>query len=792
MALVKQSVKNLIAGISQQPQILRFPEQLCEQKNGMSSGAEGLKKRPPTLHVATLPNIPFLPVRSDGKSVDPLVHVIERDDTEEYMVLFNGTDVYVWDTDGNQKTVNYVGNARSYLSSTMPREQFKVTTIADYTFVANSLVTVQMSGVPITDVWANQGVLFNVKSGQYGRTYSCFIDDVQVATFSTPDGSTAAMTAQIDTNYIASRLASSLIAGYTLVASGEGWLYIKKNSGSISTAATKDGFNNLAMFSFLRATQKFSNLPATAPDGFTVLVKGDSSSNTDDYYVSYSKAAGLWKECAKPGILEGFNYDTLPHVLVRQSNGTFTFSSTTWDDREVGDDDSNPQPSFVGKTINDIFFIRNRLGFLAGENTILSKAGEFFKFWMTTATDVLDSDTIDDAVPDESVAILRHAVTFNEELLLFSSHAQFIGQSDSIFSPKNFRIDRTTKFDCLPNCRPVPAGRRIYFANARAEYSSLMEYYIVEDVTSVKDAHDISSHVPSLLPNTVHKILGSTSENLLLMLSTGAPNRIYVYKYLWQEEERVQASWSYWELDSGEILGGGFIGSVLYLIVRRNERLFLEKMLFTYDTLDYAVEPYRAYMDRKTVYTVPSNAYNSVTDTTTITPSLVYNSTTLPQGSVYGVIASDGYYTQFPGISPTVSLRGNLAGQQVIVGELMYFKAVPSEIMIKTDDGKGGVKANNKGVLQLRSFWLNYSESGYFKVTVSHKGKGDFSYEMTARTLGALENTIGSLPVSTGIFTFPVQGDSRDVTIIIESSVPSPISLIGYGWEGNHVERSGR
>jgi hypothetical protein len=784
MALTKQTVKNMIAGVSQQPQILRYPEQLQEQQNGMSSGAQGLRKRPPTLHVATL-------LASYTETIDPLIHIIERDEVEKYTMLFDGTEVFIWDTEGNQKTVAYVGSSKNYLSSTNPRENLKVVTIADYTFIINTSKTVEMSPEVIEDVWATQGVLFNVKSGQYGRTYACFIDDVEVAHYTTVDGSDATDSLYIDTNFIATQLGNSLMTGYTLVSQGEGWIYVKKTSGTITTASTKDGFNNLAMYSFLKATQKFTNLPSTAPDGFTVLVKGESTSTTDDYYVAFDKEKGLWIEVSRPGILKGFNSATMPHVLIRQSDGTFSFEATEWDDREVGDDDSNPVASFVGKGINDIFFIRNRLGLLAGENTILSKSGEFFKFWMTSATDVIDSDTIDVAVPDESVAILRHAVTFNEELLLFSSRAQFIGQSDSIFSPKNFRISRTTKFDCLPNCRPVSAGRRVYFANARAEFSSLMEYYIVEDVTSTKDAHDISSHVPSYLPNTIHKIIGSTSENLLLLLSSGEPNRIYIYKYLWEAEQRVQASWSYWEFDSGEVLGGGFIGSTLYLVMKRNGVIFLEKIVFTQNTLDYPDEPYRSYMDRKTQYLVPAGSYNPVTAITTINLGLVYGSS-LPPISTYGILRNNGVFKEFEGSSSSVTLSGNLEGQLVTIGELCTFKADISELMIKKDDGKGGIKAETTGRLQVRSFWVNYDSSGYFKVIVKHKGKETYTSEMTARQLGASENILGSLPVSSGTFSVPIQGDSREVTISIESKAPSPLSLIGYGWEGNYVERSGR
>lgn len=45
-ALYSQTIKNLVAGISQQPQVLRHPEQLNEQINGFSTEAAGLQKRP--------------------------------------------------------------------------------------------------------------------------------------------------------------------------------------------------------------------------------------------------------------------------------------------------------------------------------------------------------------------------------------------------------------------------------------------------------------------------------------------------------------------------------------------------------------------------------------------------------------------------------------------------------------------------------------------------------------------------------------------------------------------------
>lgn len=106
----------------------------------------------------------------------------------------------------------------------------------------------------------------------------------------------------------------------------------------------------------------------------------------------------------------------MPHILVRNSDGTFTMKKAEWSKREIGDDDSNPQPSFIDQHINDIFFYRNRLGVIAGENVILTRSADFFNFWMTSALEVQDTDPIDLAVSDNKIATLLHAVPYDETL----------------------------------------------------------------------------------------------------------------------------------------------------------------------------------------------------------------------------------------------------------------------------------------------------------------------------------------------------------------------------------------
>ena len=307
----------------------------------------------------------------------------------------------------------------------------------------------------------------------------------------------------------------------------------------------------------------------------------------------------------------------------------------------------------------------------------------------------------------------------------------------------------------------------------------------------MKNAQDITSHVPSYIPNGIHKILSSTTENILLVLTEGAENAIYVYKYLFNEETRVQASWSMWTFGADtKILGGGFIGATLYLVTQRGSGVFLEKMLFTYNTVDFSQEPYRVFLDRKTIAT--AGAYDSVYDTTTVNLQAPYVDA-LPN-AVYGLVTPDGLFMKFSPSDITngsVKLPGNWSGKQMVIGELFKFKAVFSELMLKTTDERG-TKADTEGRLQLKNMWLQYVESGYFKVIVEQRDKANYSYEMTARILGSGGNTFGSMPVETGQFKFPIQGVSTNVKVSVESEYPTPVALIGAGWEANYYRRTQR
>lgn len=789
--LYSQTIKNIVYGISQQPAILRLPEQLEEQINGYSTEVGGLQKRAPTVHIKNLFAAPYSTYR-------PLVHVVKRDEEEKYIMIFDGNgSCKIYDEDGKEYKVTIDAKSASYLSGVDPRKYLKCITIADYTFIVNTKKKVAMTGkVWDSGRWKDtQGALFNVKSGQYGRTYACIINDVTIATYTTPDGSNASDSTKVDVNWIAEQLATSAKSNGWTVETGDSWLYVKKAGTTIKTVKIKDGYNGMSMFGIYHAVQNFNNLPRSAPDGFTVQVKG-ATNVADDYYVRYDGDTQLWTECARPETPTTLDSSTMPQGLVRNADMSFTLKPLEWDDRDVGDEDSNPEPSFVGATINDIFFYRNRLGLISGENVILSRSASFFNFWFASVVDMQDTDPIDLAVSHNSVSILYHAVPFDEELLLFSNDTQFLLRADGVLSPKNCSITEVTEFTCNPYVRPVGAGRRVYFPTERAEFTTIKEYFTIEDTTNLKDAQDVTSHVPSFIPNGVYKIVSSNTENVLGFFTIGAESKVYIYKYLFVDNSRLQSSWSYWEFNGARILGGGFINSTLYLVFDRQGMITLESVSFTYNTKDYEeYEPYRVFMDRKVVLpAITSDAYDDIEGRTKVDMKTMYGDT-LKAGVSYGLVDSKGFFRKWTPEEMVdgryVWLQGNWVGRRLIEGELYKFKAKFSEVMIRKQDDNG-VTAYTEGRLQLRNFWVNYENCGYIKAIVECFDKETYEYVMTARLLGSGRNKIGLTALETGQFKFPVQSLSSNCSISIETELPMPVALIGAGWEGVYYKRATR
>jgi len=386
-------------------------------------------------------------------------------------VVITDQSLRVFDFMGNEKTVTFP-NGKGYLGSLDPTRDFRALTVADYTFIANTDVYVAMDASRKEPSRPYEAVI-NIMSGNYGKTYEIKINGAVAASHTTPDGTSADQSPGVATTYIAEYLYTYLHNnGYNTypwaVGIHQNALHIVNYTSDFSIAMA-DGVNGNASRVAKDRIQKFSDLPNYGPHGFVVEVGNSEGTTLDNYWVKADKGGTnnnsvvVWRECVKPGTVLGLDASTMPHTLVRNSNGTFTFKRAVWDDRKCGDGvDISPDPSFVGSTIEDLTFHRNRFGFLSDESVILSRTGSFFDFFRTTATTLLDDDPIDVASTHIKVSFLRHTIPHQDYLLLFSDQTQFRLAGNDLLTPKTISIRPLTEYPTPRKVKPLANGPAVF------------------------------------------------------------------------------------------------------------------------------------------------------------------------------------------------------------------------------------------------------------------------------------------------------------------------------------------
>ncbi len=787
--LITSTIPNLINGVSQQPATLRLPSQAEEQENLLSSVADGLKRRPGSRHLAKL---------SATAWDDAFLHTINRDQVEQYVVSIRAGAVLVHHAKtGVQQVVN-APSGFGYLSGSV-KEDFRAVTAADFTFILNRTRTPGFTA-DLTPARPNKALAY-FRAGNYARNYKVTITGLASGTgqWQTPDGSVAAHAALVRTSNIAQEVINDFAAvgaigpaGYTATRVDD--ILVLTRSGSVPFEITaSDDAGNTNLVAIGTQVQRFADLPKVGIDDFVTEIAGDNVSNFDNYHVKYG--AGVWKETVKGGELFRFDPATMPHVLVRESDGTFTFRPGDWIDRLVGDRAKLDDPSFIGRKINDIFFHRNRLGFLADENVILSKQGEFFDFWRATATTLLDTDPIDLAVTNSKVSVLNHALAFNKTLLLFSEGAQFLLSGGDILSAETASISQATEFESSPNCRPSGAGSYVYFPVARGAYTGVREYFVQEG-NEQNDALDVTSHCPSYLPRDIFKLTTSTSEDITVAVSSATPNKLWIYKFFFGGEGKLQSAWSVWPFSTEDrILSAEFLESALYLVVARDDGTYLERLDIESRALEVDAT-FHYHVDRGFAPAAPSIVFDGTNSTITLPyetnePLWVFvrgGDALLPEALV------PGYTTP---TSSTVVLEGDWTARKLFIGQRYRSEYTFSTFYLRQQSAGGGMVASDDGRLQVRRFAVNYADSGYFELHVQPIGRDATVRTFTGRRLGSSSSVIGEAVLgqavlSDGRFSCPVMSKNKDVVIKIVTDSFLPASFSSAEFEATYHTRARR
>ena len=828
MTLNSYSIANLIQGVSQQSDSQRDPTQGEVQINGYSSLADGLRKRAGTSAIRRV---------STTSLGDVFFHSILRDSGEKYLVVIGKTVIRVFDLDGIEKTVS-APSGYSYLSTvTSCATDLRVASIADYTFISSSKRVPAMSTAlaPATARPATNEALVWVKAANYGQTYKVSVNGT-LATVTTPvqavvtSGGTVTEN-RISTADIAESLKTALagVSGVTIVREGS---VLHLTSSSAITVAATDARANADITAITNTVQAFTDLPTIAPKGYQVEIVGDPTNQYDGYFVNFvprgstaTFGEGTWQECVAPGMPYLLDAATMPQLLVRLSDGTFYFGPAngstqggttipSWGQRTAGDFDTAPDPSFIGYAIQDVFIHRNRLGLLADENVILSRSKAFFDFFPETVTTVLDTDPIDLSASSNRVSVLRYAVPNQDELILFSDQLQFrLGSDAAALTPASATVSVLTAFEADMAVKPFQAASGIVFAQTNGSWSQFREFSVRGAGTAlIGTAPSLTDYVPTFVPAGVTQLAGNDTAGVWFAITktAGSLDRIYAYKYAdrgsAQGVERIQRSWSYWQLNgASRVLQILCVLETLYLLAEYPDgSVWLERMpvadrlsteALTTLLLDRAVTTTTA---TPATVRVASGTYNATTKTTAWTLPYTVAATT-QAWSLYGTGQNGGKLLGATSSGNTITARGNWSGKDVVFGEAFEFLYRFSRFKLMRDQG-GGRVSSNVDRTQVRHAKLRYHDTSYFKAEVTPERRPTATYTFDGWQLGVRNSQVGSatgqgLDIEDrqyfeGVFSIPIQARGESCIVELKNDTPNPCMFTGCDWIAQITSRA--
>lgn len=830
MARVASSIPNLFNGVSQQADTLRLQTQGEEQMNMYPSLVQGLVKRPPLQFVAAV---------SDAGSIAGLpgtFHVIDRGGDnagrERSLLYVTAKGLTILGADGTKKPVAAYPSALQYLSSCTDG-RFDVVTIADYTFISNPHIKTKMvaegggsGGSAPTGINA---AVCQVVRAAYDSMYTI---EVEIAGPAIPEGSTVFWAncktpsatgttekppEQISTEKIAEVLAWDLKDSAKNQAEREGFpmplnsyadkstIAIIPNEGyRIVRITATDSQGNALMKAVFDTAVRFSDLPSMAVVGMVVKVTGADTTQANDYYVIFTPtspndtglAQGVWKEHVAPGVVTSIDASTMPHLLI-DHGGYFSFEPCTrWGKRTVGDEVTAPDPEFIGSPITGIFQYRNRLGLIAEDVVALSEASEFFNFFPKTVTTALDSDPIFLTASLDGAPILRYAIPFNEEIILFADRSQFKLVAPEVLSPSTAAINTLTKYPVNTDIKPLPNGKNIFFVDSTASYGDstrVYEYFIDSD-TGTKAALDVTAHVPQYVDAGVTAMTCSTGLSLLCLYKFGS-SALWLYKYYWSGQEKLQSAWFRCDIGGGRrIHGAAFIGDILYLLLTANgSNVCLCKIDFS-STLLSATEMasqgdrsarFLPFLDMLTTVNL-SGSYDLDTDTSTVDVPPMYDA---PRVSVVNVgLLCDYRPTAVVGGNRLI-FRGNVLGWRVFMGERYDASYTFTRAFVR-EKSEGGQLTAHAGRLQLQRWRLILGPTGHIIVEVSHKDGRKFVYPWTPPVLSLQDYRLGraNVPLSE-VMNVPVRGNASEVKVTLRNDSWLPSSVVSAEWEGNFTTK---
>lgn len=573
------SLGSLLQGVSQQNPSVRPQGKVSEQVNFVSDVVEGLTSRPALQWIQSGGVYPTVVARSflDAKtSRGPVT------------IGYAPGSLLVWDEAGNRVPVTIpTTSATAYIGQDM-----RAFVLDDDIYLLNRTTPVQTAAGPsASNALHDVGIVYCL-GGIYGRTYEVRLSypdgAIAVGSYTTPDGTATGDAAKTENKYIIDALHTALTAhaaykADTVTGKQNGTMYFRRAGGVFLTVA--DGEDGNYLRSHTTTVESVDKLAAFAPHGTFLKVTGDDAGDEDDFFLRFNAATtntlgegfgseGVWEEWYDPSEITDWDADTMPHKL-SYDGGSYTFAAAEWAGRRVGNSTSNPFPDIIGRPIRDIEGFQSRFVVVAGPVCLMSRTNEGLDFFKKSALEDIDTDPIEIKSTQQGTSQLDWLIPFDRDLVIMSDpgKGQFLISGASALTPRTASMVSTTSFEIKGggSAKPVTTGRTILFPFQSGRYSGIKEFFTNDEVAT-NGAETITETLDKYIRGLVIGMETSTNFNMAVFQSDAVQDAssLYIYQYLWQNTEKVQAAWSRWDFPF-EVEHFTFRNSRLLVVMRRTD-----------------------------------------------------------------------------------------------------------------------------------------------------------------------------------------------------------------------------
>ena len=684
----------------------------------------------------------------------------------------------------------------AYLKDALPAD-IEFLTLNDYTFVLNRKKTIAWTSDTAAALPHVCFIVINIAS--YNSKYEVKLGN-DTFQYTTAEDAAAG---DADATTIVSNLATLINADadWTAYAVGPGIHVTHAGAFSVNVIG---GSQENAMYAFQDKITNVAQLPLQCKNGYKVKVVNSANIAEDDMWVEFQTSGsqtngpGTWAESIEPGLKYKLDPLTMPHQLVRQADGSFTYGPVAWEERDVGDDLTNPAPTFVGGEIRNMFFFRNRFGFLSGDTVIMSKANSFFDFFVGSAQIAAADDPIDISASSTRPVFLNYVKTTSAGLVMFSDTEQFLLSTDSdILSPETAKINTLSAFEADTDIEPVNLGTSLAFVSKTPLWSRLFEISGIS-LTDPPQMFNTSSIVPELIPSTVDNITGSSGMSIVSLGQVGT-STLYQFRFYQVPEGRKASTWYKWDL-TGNLVDQFFDGTTFYAVIDNSGAISTISIdlrqasdtgfltLPTGERTDVCMDMYN---------TNPYRTYDAATNKTRVFLPFKHMS-----GKTFTVIALGGYigkanpggvgailYPTVAGSSPNeyVDIPGDYRGKNLIIGYI-YTMTVELPKLYYTQQ-KGDIPAADYSAdLIIHRLKVSTGISGPVKYNVNLTGIPNRTHTVSIvqPSVYALNNVAMA---AEAVHDVPVYQRNENISLSIVGDTPLPVSLLGMNWEGKYNKK---